>query len=54
MTEKEKFYISFNKEVATVQSSEVNGESQEQAFTRVCLDMLTQVGETYNAVVAYD
>ncbi|GFI39535.1 hypothetical protein IMSAG025_00212 [Muribaculaceae bacterium] len=54
MTEIEKFYNSFNQEVATLQLSEENGESQEQSFTRVCLDMLTQVNETSNAVVAYD
>ena len=54
MTEIEKFYNSFNQEVATLQLSEGNGGRQEQSFTRVCLDMLTQVNETYNAVVAYD
>lgn len=54
MTEIEKFYDSFKQEVATLQLSEENGETQEQSFTRVCIDMLTQVNETYNAVVAYD
>lgn len=54
MTEIEKFYISFKNEVNTLQSSAENGDSQEQAFTRVCLDKLSEVNETYNAVVAYD
>lgn len=54
MTEIEKFYNSFKKEISSLQFAEENGESQEQAFTRICLDMLIQANETDNAVVAYD
>lgn len=54
MTEIEKFYNSFKKEISSLQLAEENGEFQEQSFTRICLDMLTQANETENAVVAYD
>ena len=54
MTEIEKFYNSFKNEISSLQLAEENGESQEQSFTRICLDMLTQAYETDNAVVAYD
>ena len=54
MTEIEKFYNSFKKEISSLQIAEENGEFQEQSFTRICLDMLTQANETDNAVVAYD
>ena len=54
MTEIEKFYNSFKKEIFSLQFAEVDGEFQEQSFTRICLDMLTQANETDNAVVAYD
>lgn len=54
MTEIEKFYNSFKKEISSLQFAAENGESQEQSFTRVCLDMLIQANETDNAVVVYD
>jgi len=54
MNEIEKFYNSFRKEISSLQFAEENGEFQEQSFTRICLDMLTQANETDNAVVAYD
>lgn len=54
MTEIDKFYNSFKVEVSTVQKTEVKGETQEQAFTRVCIDMLSRAKETENAVIAYD
>lgn len=54
MTEIEKFYNSLKKEISTLQFAEESGEFQEQSFTRICLDMLTQANETDNAVVAYD
>lgn len=54
MNEIEKFYNSLRQEISTMQFSQEEGESQEQAFTRICLDMLTQANETDNAVVAYD
>lgn len=54
MTEIEKFYKSFKKEISSLQFAEENGEFQEQSFTRICLDMLTQANETDNAVVAFD
>ena len=54
MTEIEKFYNSLKKEISSLQLAEENGEFQEQSFTRICLDMLTQANETDNAVIAYD
>ncbi len=54
MTEIEKYYNSLKKEITSLQFAEENGESQEQSFTRICLDLLTQANETDNAVVAYD
>lgn len=54
MTEIEKYYNSLIAEVSSFQFAEENGESQEQSFTRICLDILTQANETDNAVVAYD
>ena len=53
MTEIEKYYNSLKKEITSLQFAEENGESQEQSFTRICLDLLTQANETDNAVVAY-
>lgn len=54
MTELEKFYSSFNQDIASRQLAEEDGQTQEQAFTRVCLDMLGESNETENPVVAYD
>lgn len=54
MNEIAKFYKSLRQEILTIQRSQEEGESQEQAFTRICLDMLTKANETDNAVLAYD
>lgn len=54
MTELEKFYNSFNQDIVSRQLAEEDGQTQEQAFTRVCLDMLGESNETENPVVAYD
>lgn len=54
MTEIDKFYSSFINEISVRQLSEENGASQEQVFTRLCLDSLVQANETENPVLAYD
>lgn len=54
MTEIEKFYNSLRQEISARQLSQEEGESQEQAFTRVCLDWLERANETENPVIAYD
>lgn len=54
MTEIDKFYQSVNQDVATMQLTSEEGDSQEQSFTRYCLDILSDAGETENATVAYD
>ena len=54
MTEIEKFYNSLKNEITSLQFAEENGEFQEQSFTRICMDMLTQAKETDNAVIAFD
>lgn len=54
MTELDKFYKSLNSEIFTRQLSEENGATQEQVFTQICLDMLSEAKETENAVLAYD
>lgn len=54
MTELDKFYKSLKSEIYTRQISEENGASQEQVFTQICLDMLSNANEIENAVLAYD
>lgn len=54
MSEIDKFYSSFINEISVRQLSEEDGASQEQVFTRLCLDSLIQANETENPVLAYD
>lgn len=54
MTEIDKYFKALTSEVSTLQLSEENGASQEQVFTQVCLDMLSEAKETENAVLVYD
>jgi len=54
MTDLEKFYQQLNQEVRTRQLANEEGDTQEQAFTRLYLDLLSEAGETENAAVAYD
>lgn len=54
MKEIEKFYQSLMQDVVVMQSSDEDGNTQEQIFTRICLDMLSDAAETENVSVAYD
>lgn len=54
MTEKEKFYQQLCQEVTSRQLANEEGDTQEQTFTRLFLDLLSEAGETENTTVAYD
>ena len=54
MKEIEKFYQSIMQDVVAMQSGDEDGNTQEQIFTRICLDMLSDAAETENVSVAYD
>ena len=54
MNEITKFYQSFLQEVETRQRANEDGDTQEQTFTRIVVDMLSEAGETENADIAYD
>lgn len=54
MNQVDKFYSSFMQEIVSRQLANEDGETQEQAFTRYVLDLLSDAGETENAAVAFD
>lgn len=54
MNEIAKFYQSFLQEIETRQRANEDGDTQEQTFTRMVVDMLADAGETENADIAYD
>lgn len=54
MNEIEKYYISLLQEIRTMQSTAEEGETQEQLFTQIAIEMLSEAGETENATPAYD
>jgi hypothetical protein len=54
MNEIEKFYQSLMQDVAAMQTSSEDGDTQEQTFTQIAVDMLAEAGETENADIAYD
>lgn len=54
MNELSKFYQSLMQDVFAMQSGDEDGDTQEQVFTRICEEMLSEAGETENATVAYD
>ncbi|HIX96918.1 MAG TPA: AIPR family protein [Candidatus Alistipes avistercoris] len=54
MKEIDKFYQSLMQDVVAMQSGDEDGNTQEQIFTRICLDMLSDAAETENVSVAYD
>ncbi len=54
MNELGKFYQSLMQDVFAMQSGDEGGDTQEQVFTRICEEMLSETGETENATVAYD
>lgn len=54
MNELEKFYQSLMQDVVAIQSSDEDGNTQEQVFTRICQELLSEAGETEAANIAYD
>ena len=53
MKEISKFYKSLVQEVVTRQIANEEGDNQEQTFTRLCLELLSEAGETENSDVAF-
>lgn len=45
MKEIEKFYQSLMQDVVTMQSGDEEGNTREQIFTRICLDLLSDAAE---------
>jgi hypothetical protein len=54
MTETDKYYQSFMQDVISSQLSSEEGDTQEQAFTRKVLYLLSENGNVADAFVAYD
>jgi len=54
MNEVNKYYSVLTQDIRSMQDSSEEGASQEQLFTQMALDMLSEAGETENAYVAYD
>lgn len=54
MNEIEKYYQSFMQDVIAMQEGNEDGDTQEQTFTRIAIDILADAGETENADVVYD
>ncbi len=53
MKELNKYYKSLVQEVIARQLANEEGDNQEQTFTRLCLELLSEAGETENADVAF-
>lgn len=54
MNDIEKYYQSLRQEVIARQIANEDGDTQEQSFTRMFIDLLSDAGETENAAVAFD
>ncbi len=54
MNDIEKYYQSLSQDVVARQLANEDGDTQEQAFTRLFLDLLSDAGETENTSVAFD
>lgn len=54
MTDIKKYYQQLCQEITSRQLANEEGDSQEQTFTRLFLDLLSEAGETENTTVAYD
>lgn len=54
MNEIDKYYQSLMQDVVAMQTGNEDGDTQEQTFTRIAVDILADAGETENADVAYD
>ena len=50
----DKFYSYLQEEVAVRQAASEEGDTQEQAFTRIAAEMLSEAGEVEGVTVAYD
>lgn len=54
MSEINKFHQSLLSDIMSLQVGNEDGDTQEQTFTRIVIDMLAEAGETENASIAYD
>ena len=54
MIDIKKYYQQLCQEITSRQLANEEGDSQEQTFTRLFLDLLSEAGETENTTVAYD
>lgn len=54
MSEVNKYYTSLLQDIRAMQSTAEEGETQEQLFTQIAIEMLAEAGETENATPAYD
>ncbi|MFT4223520.1 AIPR family protein [Dysgonomonas sp.] len=54
MNEIEKYYQSLMQDIAAMQAGNEDGDTQEQTFTRIAVDILADAGETENADIAFD
>jgi hypothetical protein len=54
MNEINNYYSSLLQDIRSMQDTSEEGASQEQLFTQIALDMLSEAGETENAYIAYD
>ena len=54
MNDLNKFYQSLIQDIVALQVGSEEGDTQEQTFTRIAIDMLAEAGETENADIAYD
>ena len=54
MNETEKYYQSLMQDIIAMQAGNEDGDTQEQTFTRLAVDILADAGETENADIAYD
>lgn len=54
MNEISKYYQSLIQDIVAMQAGNEDGDTQEQIFTHIAVDMLAEAGETENAAIAYD
>ncbi|MDR2652650.1 MAG: AIPR family protein, partial [Prevotellaceae bacterium] len=54
MNEINKFYQSLLQDIVALQAGNEDGDTQEQTFTRLAVDILADAGETENADISYD
>ncbi|MDR1896129.1 MAG: AIPR family protein, partial [Prevotellaceae bacterium] len=54
MNEINKFHQSLLQDIIALQAGKEEGDTQEQTFTRIAVEMLAEAGETENADIAYD